>query len=69
MFVPDKVVNLLRDMDPECQERHSYLNSVIRWTMKVDPEQKAGHPDLHKKCGLLFWQGKSQWSVLDICNV
>jgi len=44
-------------MDSEMQERHAYLNAIIRWTMKVDAEHKAGHPELHKKCGLLFWQG------------
>jgi len=56
-FVSDKVVDLLRSMDIECQDRHNYLNAALRWTIRVDPQSKAGHPELHKKCGMLFWQG------------
>jgi len=44
-------------MDNENHERHNYLNSALRWSIKVSPEHRAGHPQLHKKCGLLFWQG------------
>ncbi|KAK3579538.1 hypothetical protein CHS0354_028370 [Potamilus streckersoni] len=55
----DKVVSLLRYMDPNAPERLPYLNAAIRWTMKVDNHFSAGHPDLHKKCGMLFWQEKN----------
>ncbi|KAL4240916.1 Golgi to ER traffic protein 4 [Mactra antiquata] len=55
----DKVVDLLRIMDNDCQDRHAYLNAALRWTIKVEPQCKAGHPVLHKKCGMLFWQEKN----------
>lgn len=42
----------------ECPDRLNYLNAALRWTISVAPECRAGHPDLHKKCGMLFWQGK-----------
>ncbi|XP_060601931.1 Golgi to ER traffic protein 4 homolog [Ruditapes philippinarum] len=56
----DKVVDLLRIMDNnECPDRLNYLNAALRWTISVAPECRAGHPDLHKKCGMLFWQEKN----------
>ena len=58
-FPTEKVVTLLRIMDNECQDRHNYLNAALRWTIKVEPNCKAGHPDLHEKCGMVFWQGEN----------
>ncbi|KAH3872275.1 Golgi to ER traffic protein 4 homolog [Dreissena polymorpha] len=55
----DKVVELLRVMEDPNLDRHQYLNSALRWTINVEPRCKAGHPELHKKCGLLFWQEKN----------
>ena len=62
------VVNLLRNMDPDSPERFPYLNGAIRWTMKVDTDHRAGHPNLHQKCGMLFWQGKVPARELCIIN-
>ena len=58
--IVDQVVDLLRNMDPESPERFPFLNGAIRWTMKVETEHKAGHPTLHQKCGMLFWQGNTE---------
>ncbi|XP_046361245.1 Golgi to ER traffic protein 4 homolog [Haliotis rufescens] len=55
----DRVVTLFQQMDPNCPERHNFLTSAIRWTNKVNADHKRGHPDLHQRFGITFWQEKN----------
>ena len=55
----DKIVQLFKIMNPECPERHVYLVAAVKYTMKVSTQHKRGHPDLHQRVGIHFWQGKS----------
>ncbi|XP_048764332.1 Golgi to ER traffic protein 4 homolog isoform X4 [Ostrea edulis] len=46
-------------MEPQSEDRHTFLVSAVRWTMKANSEHKRGHPDLHQKFGLSFWEEKN----------
>lgn len=45
-------------MTPNSEERQTFVVSAVHWTMKVSAEHKRGHPDLHQKLGLSFWEGE-----------
>jgi len=52
----DQVGKLFEKMVPECPERYPFLTKAVAWSQKVDKDHKRGHPDLHQKFGVIFWQ-------------
>ncbi|XP_048764330.1 Golgi to ER traffic protein 4 homolog isoform X3 [Ostrea edulis] len=55
----EKIVTIFKGMEPQSEDRHTFLVSAVRWTMKANSEHKRGHPDLHQKFGLSFWEEKN----------
>ncbi|XP_059144290.1 Golgi to ER traffic protein 4 homolog [Physella acuta] len=53
------VTKLFEVMDPDCPERYPYLTKAINWSSKVHKEHKRGHPDLHRRFGIIFWQERN----------
>lgn len=50
-------------MTPNSEERQTFVVSAVHWTMKVSAEHKRGHPDLHQKLGLSFWEGECPFNA------
>lgn len=55
----EKIITLFKEMTPNSEERQTFVVSAVHWTMKVSAEHKRGHPDLHQKLGLSFWEEKN----------
>ncbi|ESO87201.1 hypothetical protein LOTGIDRAFT_154705 [Lottia gigantea] len=55
----DKIIDLFKIMDPECPERYNFLTAAVHWSKKVDGKFKRGHPELHKKFGIMFWEERN----------
>ncbi|KAL8592719.1 hypothetical protein ACOMHN_037659 [Nucella lapillus] len=52
----DRVAQLFEKMDPDCPERPPYVSRAVKWTITVDQSHNRGHPSLHQKLGIIFWQ-------------
>ena len=59
--ITDKLAQLFEKMDPDCPERPVFVSRSLKWTMSVDQSNSRGHPTLHQKLGVVFWQG---WAFL-----
>ncbi|XP_061169060.1 Golgi to ER traffic protein 4 homolog [Saccostrea echinata] len=55
----EKIITLFKGMEPQSEERQNFVVAAVRWTMKVNSQHKRGHPDLHQKLGLSFWDEKN----------
>lgn len=52
----DRLLRLFEKMDPDCPERQPFIARAIKWTTTVDKSHARGHPDLHQRFGVVFWQ-------------
>ncbi|KAK3090317.1 hypothetical protein FSP39_010901 [Pinctada imbricata] len=55
----EKIGTLFRSMDCTNPDRHNFMVSAVRWSMKVDNQHTRGHPELHKAFGTFFWREKN----------
>lgn len=53
----DRLAQLFKKMDPDCPERPVFISRAVKWTITVDQSHTRGHPDLHQKLGIIFWEG------------
>ncbi|XP_070187925.1 Golgi to ER traffic protein 4 homolog isoform X2 [Littorina saxatilis] len=52
----EKLAQLFEKMDPDCPERPVFVSRAIKWTTNIDQSHTRGHPNLHQKLGVIFWQ-------------
>ncbi|KAK6170669.1 hypothetical protein SNE40_019004 [Patella caerulea] len=55
----DKIVKLFKIMDPESHERYTFLTTAVHWSKKAEGKYKRGHPELHQKFGVMFWEERN----------
>ncbi|KAL5019328.1 hypothetical protein ScPMuIL_005050 [Solemya velum] len=55
----DKIVDLFKNMHIDCPERQPFMAAAVFWSTGAGNQKKSGHPVLHQKFAIIFWQEKN----------